>query len=340
MIKTKEATSRIESLREKAKRNPRRIVLPEGGDERVIEAACLLAREGLAKVILLGKRKDIETLIKRKPDPLSNLEIVEPESHPKLGEITTAFYELRKHKGISPKEAREYILKDHVYFAGLMTRLGMADGFVAGASHTTSNVARAAIHCLGIDREIGVVSSSFIIELENCPFGENGLFIFGDCGIVPEPDASQLAGIAISSSLLMKCLFGIEPRTALLSYSTKGSAKGPSVDKVLGALRIIKERKRDLLVDGELQIDAAIVPEVAKIKSPESPVAGKANVLIFPNLDAGNISYKLIQRLGKARVVGPILQGLVSPASDLSRGCGVEEIVDAVCVTAVKAQSV
>lgn len=309
--------AKIDLIREKARRNPKKIVLPEGEEKRVIEAASIVEKEGIAEVILLQKT----------------------ETHPRLEEIVRTFWNLRKHKGIGIDEAREYVLKEPVYFAALMTRLGMADGFVAGASHTTPNVARAAIHCLKIDREIKVVSSSFIIELEDCPFGENGLFVFGDCGIVPDPTSSQLAGIALSSGMLLKDLFDVEPRAALLSYSTKGSARGKSIDKVLGALKIIREKKPGFLVDGELQLDAAIIPEVAGIKCPGSPVAGKANVLIFPNLDAGNISYKLIHRLGKARVVGPILQGINRPASDLSRGCSVEEIVDAVAVTVVRAQS-
>ncbi|MCK4463839.1 MAG: phosphate acetyltransferase [Candidatus Omnitrophica bacterium] len=309
--------TKIDLIREKARQNPKKIVLPEGKEKRVIEAASIVEKEGIAKVILLRKT----------------------ETHPRLEEIVQTFWNLRKHKGISIDQAREYVLKEPVYFAALMTQLGMADGFVAGASHTTPDVARAAIHCLKIDRKIRVVSSSFIIELENCPFGENGLFVFGDCGIVPNPTSLQLAGIALSSGMLLKRLFDVEPRAALLSYSTKGSAGGESVDKVLEALKIIREKDPDFLVDGELQLDAAIIPEVAGIKSPGSPVAGRANVLIFPNLDAGNISYKLIQRLGNGRVVGPILQGITKPASDLSRGCSVEEIVDAVAVTVVRAQN-
>lgn len=310
--------AKIDLIREKARQNPKKIVLPEGKEKRIIEAASIVEKEGIAKVILLRKT----------------------ERFPRLEEIVQTFWNLRKHKGISIDQARECVLKEPVYFAALMTQLDMADGFVAGASYTTPNVARAAIHCLKIDREIRVVSSSFIVELENCPFGESGLFVFGDCAIVPNPTSSQLAGIALSSGMLLKRLFDVEPRAALLSYSTKGSARGESVDKVLEALKIIREKDPGFLVDGELQLDAAIIPEVARIKSPGSPVAGKANVLIFPNLDAGNISYKLIQRLGKARVVGPILQGITRPASDLSRGCSVEEIVDAIAVTVVRAQSI
>jgi len=330
--------SKIDTLREKAKKNLKKIVLPEGADPRTIEAVSIIEKEKIANPILLGRKNEIEKIAKEKSFALGNAEIVEPQSYKLLNEIAGLFYELRKHKGITEAEARELVLKDSVYYGAAMVRLGVADGFVAGACHTTSDVARAAIYCLKIDREIRIVSSSFLIELTDCPYGEDGLFIFGDCGIVPNPIARQLAGIAYSSSSLLNCLFDVEPRVALLSYSTKGSAKGESIEKVVKALGIIKEKWPNLKVDGEMQIDAALVPEVAKIKAPKSPVAGKANVLIFPNLDAGNIAYKLIQRLGKARVVGPLLQGLTKPASDLSRGCTVREIVDAVTVTAIRAQ--
>jgi len=331
--------SKIESLKAKAKKDIKRIVLPEGEEPRTIEAASLIEKEKIVNVTLLGRKNEIEKIAKDRSISLGNATIIEPEKDPGLNEITAAFYEQRKHKGISEQEAREFLLKDFVYYGAMMTRLGIVDGFVAGACHTTSDVARAAIYCLKIDREIRIVSSSFVIELQDCPYGDGGLFIFGDCGIVPNPIPRQLAGIAYSSSKLMNCLFDVEPRIALLSYSSKGSAKGESIGKVIKALGILKEKWPNLKVDGELQIDAAIVPEVAKIKAPGSIVAGKANVLIFPNLDAGNIAYKLIQRLGKARVVGPLLQGLTKPASDLSRGCKVQEIVDAVIVTAIRAQN-
>lgn len=329
---------RIELLRKKAKTHPKKIVLPEGNDARVIEAASKIVEEGIARVTLLGKKSEIEKTAKDNSRSLDKIKIVEPEFYLGLDDIASTFYKLRKHKGITEEDARKKVLEDRVYFAALMTRLDIADGFVAGACHTTSNVARASIHCLEIDPKIGIVSSSFVTELEDCPFGEGGLFIFGDCGIIPDPSSEQLAGIAVSCGRLMQDLFDLEPKIALLSYSTKGSAKGQSVNKVVDALKIIREKAPGLAVDGELQGDAAIVPEVAKIKCPESKVAGSANVIIFPNLDAGNICYKLIQRLGKARVVGPILEGVTKPASDLSRGCGIEEIVNAVAVTVVRAQ--
>lgn len=327
-------------LREKARKNIKRIVLPEGDEPRIIGAAAEIQKQGFAEIILLGDRENILKAAASASLSLKGVEIIEPGKYNGVDEMTRAFYELRKHKGVTESMARRQILKDTLYFGAMMTRVGAADGFVAGACHTTSNVARAAIHCLEIDEEIGVVSSSFVVEIDGCPYGEEGLFIFGDCGIVPDPTPEQLAGIALSSGDLIKCLFDIEPKAALLSYATKGSAKGSSVDKVRQALAIIKSKRPGFKVDGELQVDAAIVPEVARIKSPESPVAGKANVLVFPNLDAGNISYKLIQRLGKARVAGPILEGVTSPASDLSRGCEIEEVIDAIAVTAVRAQKI
>ena len=316
----------VEALKKIAKKNPKRIILPEGNEPRILEATKTITSLGIADVILIGKK------------PVGKLQVIDPEKYPKRDEVIDTFYNLRKHKGITRDDARKTVLTNPVYFAALLVTLGVADGFVAGASHTTSNVARAAIHCLELDKEIGVMSSSFIVELEDSSYGDEGIFIFGDCGIVPDPDPTRLAGIAISSSQLYEEFFNRKVHLALLSYSTKGSAKGESVEKVLKALDIIKKKAPDLTVDGELQLDAAIIPEVAKIKAPGSPVAGKANVLIFPNLDAGNIAYKLVQRLGKARIVGPLIQGLAKPCSDLSRGCGVKEIIDAVVATVIRAQ--
>jgi phosphate acetyltransferase len=245
---------------------------------------------------------------------------------------------LREHKGITLTTAEE-ILKDPVYYAAMMVREGSADGFVAGASYTTPDVARAAIHCLGADSRIETVSSSFIIIVPDCAYAEGGIFVFADCGIVPEPTSKQLAQIALSSAELMEKVLRFEPRVAMLSFSTQGSASERCVEKVKEATKLVKELKPNLLVDGELQVDSAIVPEVAKIKTPDSILKGRANILIFPNLDAGNIAYKLVQRLAKAKAIGPLLQGLNKPCSDLSRGCDVEDIVDAVAVTVVRAQN-
>ena len=330
---------RIEKLKEIARKNPKKIVFPEGSDARVLEAAEIIASSGIAEVILIGDEKEIKKKISGNPVKLEGISVIDPKKYPGLEELAGTFYDLRKHKGVTREEAGKKVAEDPVYFAALLVRSGGADGFVAGASHTTQNVARAALHCLGLDKEIGVMSSSFVIEMESSDYGDQeGLFVFGDCGIVPDPSPVRLAGIAISSSRLYEELFKRKARTALLSYSTKGSASGESVEKVTKALGIIKKKAPGLIVDGELQLDAAIIPEVAKIKSPGSPIGGKANVLIFPNLDAGNIAYKLVQRLGKARVVGPILEGLTKPASDLSRGCGAQEIVDAVAVLVIRAE--
>lgn len=319
--------NRIHEIREQAKKYTKRIVLPEGDEPRVREAAASIRDEKIADVILLSRNTG-----------LKGVETINPEKFGRLDDAAETLYRLRKHKGMTEGQAMELVLKDNVYFAALLTRLGLADGFVAGASHTTGNVARAAIHCLEMDKGINIVSSSFLIEISDETLGAGGLFVFADCGIVPQPDANQLADIALSSSRLFRNLFDMEPKVALLSYSTRGSSKGPSVDKVREALKIIREKEKNIAADGELQLDSAIVPDVAKIKCPKSPVAGKANVLIFPNLDAGNIAYKLVQRLAEARVVGPLLEGLTKPSSDLSRGCGVQEIVDAVAVTSLRAQ--
>jgi len=330
--------SQIEALRESAKKKPKTIVLPEGFEPRVLKAAGTLTALGMARVILIGKESDVNKLAAEHSVSLSNIQIIDPERHPKREKMVEALFELRKHKGLTGEEARKLVLGDPLYFAGFLVRFGEAEGFVAGASHATASVARAAIYCIGLDEKIGVMSSSFIVEVRNSPYGDKGLFIFGDCGIVPDPDPEKLAGIAISCAGVYRELFKREPRVALLSYSTKGSAGGLSVKKVTKALGIIKQKEPKLMIDGELQFDSAVVPEVAKIKAPESDVAGRANVLIFPNLDSGNISYKLAQRLAGARVVGPLLEGIKKPASDLSRGCLVEEIIDTVAATVVRAQ--
>jgi phosphate acetyltransferase len=305
----------INKVREQARANLKTIALPEIDDNRVREAAKIIEKEGIAKPLLFGKGM----LDKRKHE-----------------EYAQEYFRLRKTKGIELDEARQ-ILEDPLYYAAIMTNLGEVDGFVAGASHATPDVARAAIQCLGVDERINIASSCFIMYVPDCPYGEEGTFIFADCGVVPDPNTRQLACIAISNAELAR-KFGITPRVALLSYSTKGSAKGKAIDRILEALALAKEMDPSLLIDGELQVDAAIVPEVAQIKNSNDILAGKANVLIFPNLEAGNIGYKLVHRLAKARAIGPILVGLNKPCSDLSRGCSVEDIVDCVAVTAIRAQ--
>lgn len=305
----------IKKIRQDAKSVAKTIVLPEAEDERVRAAAQVIQKESIAKVILLDKEK----LDKNKIDKFAE-----------------EFYQLRKHKQITMEDAVKTVSMP-VYYAAMLVRTGEADGFVAGASHTTPDVAKAAIYCLGVDRRIGTISSSFIMVIPDDTFGANGVFLFADCGIIPDPSAKQLASVAVATSGLGKAVLGITPRVAMLSYSTKGSAGGEMVDKVKEATRMVKEMKPDLIVDGELQVDSAISPEVANIKNKDGIIKGDANILIFPNLEAGNIGYKLVNRLAKARALGPLLQGLNKPCSDLSRGCTVEEIVDCVAVTAIRA---
>lgn len=308
-------TDIVNDIRQRARQRQKLIILPEKGDARIQAAAKIVEQEKIAKLRLLGK-EDLESK--------------------KIDDFAQLFFELRKHKGITLDEARQTV-SIPLYYAGLLVRVGEADGFVAGAAHSTPDVARAAIYCLGVDERIKTVSSCFIMVVPNCNLGENGVFVFADCGIVPQPSAEQLAQIAISSSELAQNVFGIRPRVAMLSYSTKGSARGVLVDKVKEATVLAKQMRPDLLIDGELQLDAAIVPEVAKIKDPNGALAGRANVLIFPDLEAGNIGYKLVQRLAKARAIGPLLQGLNKPCSDLSRGALAEDIVDTVAATALRA---
>lgn len=306
----------ITKIRRQAMSRSKTIILPEHDDKRVIEAARIIEKEGIAKVLFLTPDKI---------DPKEKERYIEE------------FYQIHQARDVDIDTVRK-LFSESLYYAAMMTREGKVDGMVAGASHTTPDVARASIRCLGIDERITIVSSCFIMVVPNCPYGEDGTFIFADCGIIPDPNARQLACIAVSAAELAKKVLNLAPRIAMLSYSTKGSAKGKSIDKIAEALGLLKEMAPDLLVDGELQVDAAIVPEVAKIKYPNSPIGGKANVLIFPNLESGNISYKLVQRLGNARALGPLLLGLKKPASDLSRGCSVEDIVDCVAVTAIRAQ--
>lgn len=326
----------ISELHARARKNPKTIVLPEGQDERTISAAAAAQESGIAKIILLGEEKVINEKAAHMGVSLKGIKIFDYKSSKDMEEYAGLFYELRKHKGVTAEEAKKILLEKPVYFGALMVRKNAADAFVAGAVSTSGDVARAAIYCVGVDRKAGTLSSSFVIQLENSPYGERGLFIFADCGVVTDPSPMQLAGIAYSSARLFKALFDKEPRVALLSYATKGSAEGPVIDKVRQALKIATEKYPDLLIDGELQADAAIDIDVAKKKCPESHIAGRANVLIFPDLNSGNIGYKLVHRLAGARAVGPFLQGMARPCSDLSRGCSAHDIVDTVAITVVR----
>lgn len=327
----------IKKFREKASSDPKRIVLPETDDERVLQAARIIIKEKIAKLVFLGKPETIEKQAKKHHLDINNVEIIDHLRSERFGEFAADFYKQRKHSGITEEEAKKN-LSHPVYFAAMLLKNGLADGYVAGAANTSRLVARSAIYCVGPDKSIGTVSSSFIMIIPDCQLGYEGLFLFADCGVVPNPSAKQLCNIAISTAELTKSVCGIEPLVAMLSYSTKSSGAGDMVDKIRHATKLVKEKKPDLKIEGELQVDAAIVPEVARIKAPDTKLGGRANVLIFPDLESGNISYKLVQRLARARAVGPLLQGLNKPCSDLSRGCSVDDVVDAVAVTAIRAQ--
>lgn len=329
-----EKVSILEKIRIKASKNLKKIVLPESDDERTMEAVEAILDKRISRLIVIGD-DSVRKKIKSKNTDL--LEVIDPATYKDTDKMITEYYELRKIKGMTPEEAKHVISTDYLTFGAMLVRRDIADGFVAGASHTTPDVIRAALRCFTIDREIAVVSGAFLMEVPDCPYGSEGVFIFADCGVNPQPNARQLSGIAVSCATLFQKLVGKRPVVAFLSYSSKGSAEGELVDKIKEAVKRAKEIAPDLLIDGEFQADSAIVPEVARIKCGDNPVAGNANVLIFPNLDSGNISYKLTQRLANARAVGPLLTGFRKPCSDLSRGCSAEDIIDAVAVTAVRA---
>ena len=328
----------FERLKLRDKGSVKRIVLPEGTEERNLKAADMIIADGLAKIILLGNPEEVNA--KAKALGLANIgnaTIIDPTDNPNIDKYAPVFFELRKSKGISMDDARRYTANE-LYFGCLMVKAGDADGMVSGAIHTTGDVLRAAFQVIKTRPGINTVSGAFIMLLpEDSPYGENGLMVFADCAVVPDPDAAQLAQIAVCTAETAREIAGIDPHVAILSFSTKGSAKHERVDKVIEATRIAREMAPSLHLDGELQTDAAIVPEVAKLKAPHSDVAGKANVLIFPSLEVGNIAYKLVQRLAGAEAVGPLLQGLAAPVSDLSRGCSAEDIYKTIIMTASQA---
>jgi phosphate acetyltransferase len=326
----------IAELRQRAKKDRRRIVLPEGEDERTLQAADYINREQLADLVILGNKNKIDSICKDRGFDLKGLEIIDPASSDYLDDFSKELYEIRKNKDMSESDIRSMLLGKPVYFGAMIIRHKKADGFVAGAVHTTRDVARSALWCIGVDPAIRTMSSSFIMVLQDETFGEGGVLIFADCGIVPDPSPKQLANIAMSASRLMRNIFDTVPRIAVLSFSTKGSGKTDATERLVKAVEIAKEKYPGLLIDGELQADAALVPEIAKRKSPDSPIGGMANVLIFPNLESGNIAYKLTERLAKARALGPLLHGVMAPCSDLSRGCSADDIIDIVCVTSLR----
>lgn len=326
----------IENLKARAKEDLKTIVLAEGEELRTIQCADIVKKEGYAKVVLLGNPEKINAVAKAENLDIDGIEIINTENG--CEEYANAFYELRKAKGVTIEQARETV-KDPLYYGNMMVKSGDADGMVAGAVNSSANVLRPALQILKTAPGTKLVSAFFIMNVPNCDLGKNGAFIFADCALNQNPTADEVSEIAIASAKSFETLVGGEAKVAMLSYSTYGSAKSELVEKMQEATKLAKEKAPELALDGEMQLDAAIVESVGKQKAPESTVAGKANVLVFPNLDAGNIGYKLVQRLANAEAFGPVLQGIAKPVNDLSRGCTAEDIAGVVAITAIQAQN-
>lgn len=327
----------IEDIKKRAKENKVKIVLPESMDERVIKAASIVLNEGIANIIIIGNKEEIKSDFPNYD--ISGATIIDPNDSSITEELINKFVEIRKNKGMTYEKAKETLLNDYMYYACMLVKVGKADGVVSGACHSTANTLRPSLQIIKTKENADLVSAFFLMVVPACNFGENGIFVFADSGLEQNPTSEKLASIAASSAESFKLLVNKEPMVAMLSHSTTGSASHPDVDKVVEGVKIAKERFPQYKIDGEFQLDAAIVPEIAKSKAPNSEVAGRANVLVFPDLDAGNIGYKLVQRLAKAEAYGPICQGIAAPINDLSRGCSADDIVGVVAITAVQAQN-
>lgn len=328
----------LQKIKESAVRLQNHIVLPEGTEIRTLKATDLILKEKLARITLLGKRSEIEAIAVREQLDLSGAAIVDPSTDERRAHYAATMVELRKNKGLTTEKAME-LLNDPLYFGVMMIKSGDADGEVAGAINATGDVLRPALQYVKTLPGVSVVSGLFFMIFKDKNIGEDGILVFADCAVMPDPNAAQLAEIAVTTAASAKAIANIEPRVAMLSFSTKGSAQHDLVDKVAQATQLAIGMNPGLLIDGEMQLDAALVPEVGQLKSPGSKVAGKANVLVFPGLESGNIGYKLVQRLAGAEAVGPVLQGMAAPINDLSRGCSVSDIVNMVAITANQAGS-
>lgn len=327
----------IDVIKERAKQDKKRIVLPESMDRRTFEAAANVLKEGVAELIIIGTPEEVKA--NSEGLDISRATIIDPHTYEKTNEYIDLLVELRKNKGMTKEEAEKLLLNEYMFYACIMVKAGDADGVVSGACHSTANTLKPALQIIKTKPGTKLVSAFFLMVVPDCELGEDGTFVFGDCGLNQNPNPEELAAIALSSAESFKLLVGKEPRVAMLSYSSMGSAKHADVDKVVEATKLAKELAPDLVLDGELQADAAIVPSVGATKAPNSKVAGYANVLIFPNLDAGNIGYKLVQRLAKAEAYGPMTQGIAMPVNDLSRGCSSKDIEGVIAITAVQCQN-
>ncbi len=327
----------IDVIKERARADKKVIVLPESEDRRTYEAAAQIMQEGIADIVIVGTEAQVAEV--GAGLDLTGIKVVDPANNPKTAEYIEKLVELRSKKGMTAEQATEILMNNYLYYGVMMIKMGDADGMVAGACHSTADTLRPCLQILKTKPGTKLVSAFFLMVVPDCEYGANGTFIFADSGLEQNPDPEKLAAIAYSSAESFELLVQQPAKVAMLSHSTMGSAKHADVDKVVEATRIVKEQHPELMVDGEMQLDAAIVPSVGKSKAPNSPVAGEANVLVFPDLDAGNIGYKLVQRLAKAEAYGPVTQGIAKPVNDLSRGCSAEDIVGVVAITAVQAQA-